>query len=107
MNVQLFTEADILDYLMTSEFTEGLTQEESKFLLLKYRNFYRVISAKNERLKDIIENMTKDIQTKDLEIKSNVSEIETIKNQLLEEENRKLTYRERFLGKKSKKNESK
>ena len=43
-----FSDQEILELLMTSEFNEGLTQEEAKFLLLKSRYFYRLLFARFE-----------------------------------------------------------
>ena len=45
---------DILDYLMTSDFNDGYTIDESRLLLLKFRQFYRTLQSTNESLNHII-----------------------------------------------------
>ncbi len=97
---------DILNYLMTSEFNEGLKPEELKFLLIKFRIFYRnkesnlsrvkyEYQAQDLKLKEEIERLKKENfdLSKELSIQSNL-----YKNLL----NRKLSLKERFSGKLSK-----
>jgi hypothetical protein len=96
------SENDILDYLMTSDFNEGLTHEESKFLLLKYRYFYRMIYSKNENLNFSLDEIKKDI---DSTKKENEKLVEMNKKLLLElesEKSRKLSWKERLFGQKNK-----
>jgi len=96
----LFTEKDILDYLMTSDFNEGLTKEESKFLLLKYRNFYRNAYSRYEHFKNLSEDLNKDLDKKNLELEKLNKQLSKIQEDLEKEKNRKLTWKERFRGKK-------
>lgn len=100
--INSLNEKDILDYLMTSDFTEGLTQEESKFLLLKYRYHYRIIHSKNQSLNYTIEEMEEKI--KNLENNNNqlLKELSDVKNEFETEKTRKLSWKERFFGKKNK-----
>ena len=95
---QLITEKDILDYLMTSDFNEGLTQEESKFLLLKYRNFYRIMHSKCENLKCTISDLKSDIEKDKNSIRKYIEDIKNIEMELETEKSRKLTWKERFFG---------
>jgi hypothetical protein len=104
MMEQLLTEKEILDYLMTSDFNEGLTMEECKFLLLKYRSFYRVAYSVTQKNKDIIEEINKKLEEKENELKLNIVNITKLDEELKQEKNRKLTLKERFLGKKIDKN---
>jgi len=97
---KLLTESDILDYLMTSDFNEGLTQEESKFLLLKYRNFYRMAYSKYEGSKDVIERLKKDILDKEKELEIKNESLKNLEEDLNREKIRDLSWRERFFGKK-------
>ena len=97
------SENEILDYLMTSEFEEGLTPDEFKFLLLKFRNFYRVaacsISSHKERMEKAISDSAEiksSSEFKILEIENQKIEIENKLNTVL---NKKLTWKERFNGK--------
>lgn len=101
------TEKDILDYLMTSDFNEGLNQDESRFLLLKYKNFYRAIYAKNEQLKSQLDESTTKLNKIENELMNVKTEYNSVKSdlesKLNKEVNRKLTFIERILGKKIKK----
>lgn len=97
------SENEILDYLMTSEFEEGLTPDEFKFLLLKFRNFYRVaacsISSHKERMEKAMSDSVEiksSSEIKILEIENQKIEIENKLNTVL---NKKLTWKERFNGK--------
>lgn len=96
------TDREILDFLMTSDFNENLSPDETRFLLLKFRNFYRMTSSRNELL-------TSDLET----AKQNLSELLNLKqtvHQLSEQNknlsekldtimNKKLSIKERFFGK--------
>ena len=42
---------EIMDFLMTSEFTDDYKPEELKYLLHKWRYFYRLLNGKHERVK--------------------------------------------------------
>lgn len=97
---QLLTESDILDYLMTSDFNDGLTNEESRFLLLRYRNFYRTIHAKYTNLKDCNDNLQKELSKFRIELDEYKLMLVESKHQIEIEKNRKLTLKERILGKK-------
>ena len=52
MNIKELTDTDILDFLMTSEFEDNYSPEELKYLLTKWRYFYRLSHGKYNRLKD-------------------------------------------------------
>ena len=103
---EFLTEKDILDYLMTSDFNEGLTHDEFKFLLLKYKSYYRIIYSKNERLKYTVDELEEKLKISETDIEKIRDELtNTTKNlteELDKEVNRKLTWKERFLGKKIK-----
>jgi len=97
------SEEEILDYLMTSDFNEGLTPDEFTFLLLKFRYHYRLTRGKNESLFIGLESRIKEIENlrdntkKEIEsYKKKAEEAERKFNELRE---RKLTWRERFKGK--------
>jgi len=94
---------EILDLLMTSEFENNLSPVEFKFLLKKWRYFYRLQNGKMERIKD---DLTYNIS-------SLKGDIENLKNQnhkimvdcaqkddeIHQMQNRKLTWKERWTGK--------
>jgi hypothetical protein len=98
----LLTEKEILDYLMTSDFNEGLTKEESKFLLLKYRNFYRATYAKNEQLNFRVTELESRLKSLNVEISSVYESLSLCKSELEVEKARDLTWKERITGKKIK-----
>ena len=98
------TDDEILEYLMTSEFIENHKPEEYKYLLHKFRYFYRILHGNNSRLKG----------DRDLENRHLRESIEGMKTQLtieqtksaqlqdtidLSKKERKLTWSERFSGK--------
>ena len=94
---------EIFDFLMTSDLADDYSPQELKYLLIKWRYFYRILHSNSER--DIIDIKGKIKQMDDeVSIKNN----EIIKIQImcvkLEEEikkikNRKLTFKERLFGK--------
>lgn len=94
---------EILEYLMTSEFNDGLNPDEMRFLLIKFRNFYRILSGRleyikmdSERIKleyDLIKKWESD------EMKNLISERDILLGKISDLENRKLSFMERLLGK--------
>lgn len=103
MSVKDLSEADILNYLMTSEFNEGLTPDEFKFLLHKFRYNYRILFAKRDSFKSQAEKLhseilfEKEIYNKNLErLTYEKQELEKRYNQIV---SRKLSWKERFKGK--------
>ena len=101
--VNNLTEEDILHYLMTSDFSEGLTPDEFKFLLTKFRNFYRVSNGKNELLKSEIEGKIREINemksSRQNDISLILSEKAIVENDYHFLQNRKLSWKERWSGK--------
>lgn len=93
---------DILDFLMTSDFEGDYSPEELKYLLTKWRYFYRVLHGSHERFKTDNEGDVRTLKT----------EVENLKNQLTSTQinnvekdtiidsmkKRKLTWKERFSG---------
>lgn len=101
------TDDEILEYLMTSEFNENIKPEEFKFLLHKFRYFYRILHGNHTRIKGEYEVELKRLNDLIKSLNSKVSQ-ETIRatdlqNKIdLSEKQRKLTWKERFFGKISK-----
>ena len=98
---------EILDLLMTSEFENNLSPTEFKFLLKKWKFFYRLLHGKLDRVKDDMTysiNMLKGEvdglkrQNYEIMVESAQKEdqIDVLKSVL---KNRKLTWRERLTGK--------
>ena len=103
MKVQDFSDNDILNYLMVSEFNEGLTPDEFKFLLYKFRYFYRLNHGKTESLKVSMDKLKDEnhsiAETNKMQINGVNSEKQNIENKYKKLVNRKLTWKERIKGK--------
>ena len=97
------TEQDIMDYLMTSEFEEGLTPEEFKLLLFKFRNFYRVLNGRNELLKIDLDAKIKEIEevksVHSTQLMTLMREKVSIEEQCNLLKNRPISLKERWTGK--------
>jgi hypothetical protein len=97
------TDKDILEFLMTSDFNENLTPEESRFLLFKFRYFYRLQHSKMDGLNNVIVDLEKKLEDTQQEFKSKVfdlqSEMVLVKEQRDKIINKKLTLIERLTGK--------
>ena len=94
---------DILDFLMTSEFEGDYSPTELKFLLVKWRLFYRVLYGNLERVKiDTLSEFESINGELDAKIQQNHmlmvrnADNENLINNL---KNRKLTLKERLTGK--------
>jgi predicted RNase H-like nuclease (RuvC/YqgF family) len=94
---------DMLNLLMTSEFEDDYTPIEFKYLLKKWKYFYRLQQGKYERDKTELEGDIRSIEDK---IKSLEYKIFNLQSELLQKQNlinnikrKKLTWRERFSGK--------
>jgi len=96
------SENEILDYLMTSDFDEGLTPEEFKFLLKKFRNFYKLVNSRFTTQKDMIDKLGVDIEClkKQFETDTNqlTSERDIVETKYKKLLNKKLTWKERYKG---------
>ena len=103
MKIKELSDEEILNFLMTSEFEDNYSPEELKYLLLKWRYFYRVFNGKLERIK---EDSISDIKMLKDEIQSLKNSIVVLQTNVANKENlidsmknRKLTWKERFRGK--------
>ena len=97
------TEEEILDFLMTSDFEGEFKPDELKYLLLKWRYYYRVLKGEHDLLKT---DKNYDISLYEEKIKFLQTEISSIQAMLFESNNlveelksRKLTLKERLTGK--------
>jgi hypothetical protein len=97
------SDEEILDLLMTSEFENNLSPTEFKYLLKKWRYFYRLQNGALERIKDDLTfsvNSLKDeldaLKKEQYNILVDCAKKEDKINSL---KNRKLTFRERWTGK--------
>ena len=97
------TDEEILDFLMTSDFEDSYSPEELKYLLLKWRYFYRLFNGRSDRYKSdsefTIEQLNEQIMSLNnnkIMVEINLAQSEDIINSM---KNRKLTWKERFSGK--------
>jgi hypothetical protein len=103
MKISELNDEDILNFLMTSEFEGDYSPEELKYLLVKWRYFFRLFQGRSEQSKMNLEDNVLRIQEQ-LEIKEK-SEFD-LQVKLANKEdlfasikNRDLTWKERFTGK--------
>ncbi len=101
--ISKMTDEDMLDFLMTSEFENDISPDEFRYLLNKWKYFYRVIHGRLERtrqdlsfevdsLKGQIVGMQESIVSAQMDAAKKEDEIHSLKN-------RKLTFKERWTGK--------
>jgi len=104
MKISELNDEDVLNFLMTSEFTEGdYSPAEFRYLLTKWRYFHRYFHGRSEQTKMSLEDSIKRLQD-ELEIK-NKSEFD-LQVKIADKDNlinslksRKLTWKERWSGK--------
>ncbi len=94
---------EILDFLMTSEFEDDYSPIELKYLLVKWRYFYRLKQGLLERKTVDFEGKIQNLESKN---KSQELENTNLKIQLADKQNvidsmknRNLTFKERWSGK--------
>ena len=97
------SEIEILNYIMTSEFQDGLTPDEFRLLIIRLRNFYRVSNSKVETLKSEKERKKKEIDDMINLYTIEIENLNTINKSITEEMqkiySRKLSIGERISGK--------
>lgn len=94
---------EILDFLMTSEFEGDYSPEELKYLLIKWRYFYRLINGRLERVltdnEGDVRKLNSNIETLNNKV-TNLLVENTNKDNLIDSmKDRKLTFKERLSGK--------
>lgn|SRR5574343_640267 len=94
---------ELLNFLMTSDFSDEYSPEELKYLLLKWRYFYRLLNGKNEQLNYLISDMGKEQETIKNncinQLDSNKKELEQLRHRIFNLKNKKLSLSERITGK--------
>jgi hypothetical protein len=97
------SDEEILDFLMTSDFEGDYKPEELKYLLYKWRNFFRQQHGKYEHLKNDIKLVEKRLEEESifyLKEKNNLlSQLASKDDEINQLKNRKLTLKERLKGK--------
>ena len=104
MKISELNDEDILNFLMTSDFNEGdYSPTELKYLLLKWRYFFRLLQGKNDKIKSKFEG---DIQKLEYDKELANNTISNLSLRIMEKDDlihslkdRKLTIRERWKGK--------
>ena len=94
---------EILDFLMTSDLEEDYSPSEFKYLIIKWRYFYRVIKGNYDRDRIDFEGKIKYLEetiggkeTEKILLQVDIAKKQNIIDQL---RSRNLTWRERFSGK--------
>ena len=94
---------EILEFLMTSDFEGDYSPTELKYLLNKWRYFYRILNGVSDR---DVQKLEGDLQTIENQIKTKDLQIGNLKNEIINKDdiittmkNRNLTFKERWSGK--------
>ena len=94
---------EILEFLMTSDFEGDYSPTELKYLLTKWRYFYRILNGRSDR---DVQKFEGDLQTIENQIKTKDLQIGNLKNEIINKDdiittmkNRNLTLKERWSGK--------
>lgn len=94
---------EILDFLMTSEFENDYKPEELKYLLFKWRYFYRILYSNKEIIKSDkiseINLLKEEVESLRITIGDLISKIEKKDNFIQRIKNKKLSLMERIKGK--------
>jgi hypothetical protein len=94
---------EILDFLMTSEFEGDYSPDELKYLLIKWRYFYRVLHGRYER--DVVEyqgqvrNLSAEIESLKKQNFDGLVKITQLGETIDSMKTRRLTLKERLSGK--------
>jgi hypothetical protein len=94
---------ELLDFLMTSDFEDNYKPEEFKYLLYKWRYFYRVLYSKKDLIKTEKEGDIKRLEEKIKSLDITIGQLffeSHSKDVLIQNlKNRKLSLKERLSGK--------
>lgn len=94
---------EILDFLMTSEFEGDYSPEELKYLLVKWRYFYRLLHGQLERVKDdrLADNraLLAEIESLKVQLNQVLSTKAKLEDDVQSMKTRSLTLKERLTGK--------
>lgn len=104
------TDDEILEFLMTSDFDEEYKPSEFKYLLVKFRYFYRILHSRNQNTQDdsnfAIKKLNDELEVLKLQIFNEKTENANKQNIIDSLKNRKLTLKERLTGKINSNNEN-
>lgn len=97
------TDDEILEFLMTSDFEEDYKPSELKYLLVKFRYFYRILYSRNQNTQDdsefIVKKMSDELEILKIQIFNEQIENANKQNIIDSLRKRKLTLKERITGK--------
>jgi hypothetical protein len=103
MTISELSDEDVLNFLMTSEFTDDYSPAELKYLLVKWRYFYRLSQGRNEQIKIKGEGDIQQLENEKEILNNTISQLSfriIDKDKLINSlKDRKLTMKERFSGK--------
>ena len=103
MTISELSDEDVLNFLMTSEFTDDYSPAELKYLLVKWRYFYRLSQGRNEQIKTKGEGDIQQLENEKNILNNTISQLSfriIDKDKLINSlKDRKLTIRERWSGK--------
>jgi hypothetical protein len=103
MRISELNDEDVLNFLMTSEFEGDYSPTELKYLLVKWRYFYRLSQGKNEQLKNYtdgeIEKLSEEVKLRDNLHNNLLVKVADKDNLIHTLKNRELSLKERFKGK--------
>ena len=102
MKISELSNNDVLDFLMTSDFNDDYSPDELKYLLVKWRYFYRLSQGMNDQIRTKFEG---DIQELEKEIglhNNTIGYLKSISDEkdelIMSMKSRKLTFKERIKG---------
>lgn len=103
MKISELNDEEILNFLMTSDFDGDYSPTELKYLLVKWRYFFRLFQGRSEQSKMNLEDRLLKIEEQ-LEIKKKSEfdlqvELANKEDYILSIKNRNLTFKERWTGK--------
>jgi hypothetical protein len=98
------TDEEILEFLMTSDLIENYRSDDYKYLIFKFRNFYKILHSKHQLYKTqtdpLIKNLQSSVDNLTRELESEKSARRQLDSQVDElKKPRKLTLKERIYGK--------
>ena len=103
MNMDQITDEEVLNYLMTSDFNEGLNLEQFKFLLKRFRYYYRLMKGNLDRLEVDNLGLSKNLSEQKESYESKIAALMSEKARCIDTINfiksRKLSLMERWKGK--------
>jgi hypothetical protein len=103
MTISELSDEDVLNFLMTSEFTDDYSPAELKYLLVKWRYFYRLSQGRNEQIKVKGEGDIQQLENEKEILNNTISQLSfriIDKDKLINSlKDRKLTMKERWSGK--------